>query len=552
MPRFIIVDNESDEVIRLSDYLTQAYPGNANIVTGPDPDKTFTDWDRVQKCIQNIPDDDIETGVFLDLGLHEEDYQDVLRGIAKAEVIRLMKPRWLLFAYTAYTSRLQQAPDSLAFFDGVIDKAAVDRAQREGRIAYIHEQYEAAARHRGLRQERPEAAIRIVDSIGMRAAQAAFGAKTLLEVVRKETEGWQSITAEALTSGHSGAFLIAVTGQSGYGPGSLVLKLARDESVIRSEVKAISRYLAHLGLLSTRIVLFDETQLTIPGNGGVYYKQVKVVGAPILDTLKTTTWPGSKQWVQLVVNLCMGVTRSVPPERCARVIARNMLRFEQLDLDRLDTSLRFIGEFGDTLQNSDLWPLREPATTVIEEVRKLALEWHNCALTAVPLLAVVQHGDLNPGNVLLTATQELALIDLARLGQWPMGYDLGRFAAMLRLRMVDTEHHLDYMPGAFGRWLQHPTANLDHRLQIEADCCPCSAFCDRTFAGFIAENTAPTADLIAYGYALGVLWDLVKVISYMDISVFKKTWALLECYRLSRDLTSKAEPLLAVCTTGQA
>jgi len=46
---------------------------------------------------------------------------------------------------------------------------------------------------------------------------------------------------------------------------------------------------------------------------------------------------------------------------------------------------------------------------------------------------------------------------------------------------------------------------------------------------------------MAYGYKLGTLWDLIKVISYQDLSPYKRIWACAETFRLKNILALEVQ-----------
>jgi hypothetical protein len=171
----------------------------------------------------------------------------------------------------------------------------------------------------------------------------------------------------------------------------------------------------------------------------------------------------------------------------------------------------------------------------------LAKTWSDSLLTGVDLKTLVQHGDLNPGNVLVRRSQsvEAVLIDLSRLGPWHVGYDLSRLALMLRLRLLDVTGQKDWMPEGLEKWVGESLVCINKEIIPDSKSCPEGVYCDQQFRLYLNDLAPDQKDNVAYGYKLGTLWDLIKVISYHDISPYKRIWALIECWKLKNTLTSE-------------
>ena len=137
---------------------------------------------------------------------------------------------------------------------------------------------------------------------------------------------------------------------------------------------------------------------------------------------------------------------------------------------------------------------------------------------------------------MVTPSGKLELIDLSRLRDWPIGYDLSRLSTMLRLRLALADEQEDWFPESLARCYCEPVANIDAQIEPESSLCPAAVYCDQAFRGFLETVDSEHRPRLEFGYRLGVLWDLVKVISYIDISPFKRVWATLECLRLKRRL----------------
>ena len=170
---------------------------------------------------------------------------------------------------------------------------------------------------------------------------------------------------------------------------------------------------------------------------------------------------------------------------------------------------------------------------VIDEIGRLLLNWDETMVSEARLYGVVQHGDLNPGNIMVLPTG-FVLIDFSRLGTWPVGYDLCRMATMLRLRLTDAQGQCDWVENGLVKWCQQPFCRLtttDNSLTI----CEYAEYCDQKFAEF-AQTKQDKEVHLRRGYLIGTLFDLIKVLSYSDLSVYKRLWALIACHELKTEL----------------
>jgi hypothetical protein len=227
------------------------------------------------------------------------------------------------------------------------------------------------------------------------------------------------------------------------------------------------------------------------------------------------------------------------PAQYAFASARDLFKLTPVDIGRLETSVDFIAEFGDTLAGRGFWPpaLGEPQE-VASDVVQMARGWSESNITQVNLPTVVQHGDLNPGNILIRDNQDSfpVLIDLSRLGRWPIGYDLSRLSLMLRLRLLDADGHRDWLPDGLRQWSQESVARLDRDSASNHYLCPEGQYCDDQYRLFLKDVGEPYNNTLALSYKLGTMWDLMKVISYQDMSPYKRVWAFIECWKLKGNL----------------
>jgi hypothetical protein len=542
--KIIVVDDNLDEALRLKEYAQDAFPNAIVLPEDDSQNETFNDWPRVIEFVRKIADE--FAVLFLDLALKpgDVDYDDVRRGLGQGVTIRRIKRHWVLIGYTRFADYAVSDHSYMEAFDGIISKGKLDSLiGNEKRVLYVKRIINNAInkRKRDNTQSDQPLNARIVDSFGIRTFQAAFGDAAIAEIIENEAANWENKELQALTSGHSGAFMLSLRGRTTGGMHSLVIKVAQNEQIIQHEINAQKIYFDRLGPLNAHLGYLDPEKKDLLTTLGVYYRQALVEGEPLLELLYGNDWIHNRSILEPVVGLCIDVYSSLAPPDCAISPARDLFKLTPTDIGRLETSIKFIVELSTTLQGRGFWPATETAPDVMAgEVTTLAKTWSDNQLTNVELRTVIQHGDLNPGNVIIRRSQniEAILIDLARLGPWHIGYDLSRLALMLRLRLLNVIGQQDWLPEGLEQWLSESPASTDENISPDSQLCPEAAYCDQQFRLYLGELDSEYRDNVAYGYKLGTLWDLIKVISYQDISPYKRVWALIECWKLKKRLAA--------------
>ncbi len=234
--------------------------------------------------------------------------------------------------------------------------------------------------------------------------------------------------------------------------------------------------------------------------------------------------------------MCLRVLKAVPVAKRPTEAARKRFQLTPVDIGRLKTSAGFLAQLGDALFRAALWPKELPrAGEIAAEMTALAQKWSEDEITDVQLAESVQHGDLNPGNIIIDPDGVPALIDFQRLGRWPLGYDVARLAGLLRIRLTDTRDKSDWRPFRFPVWCQECLA-WSQGAAISDPICLEATFCEREFLSYSAELPTGERRAVEYGFYLGSLWDLIKITSYQDISTFKRAWALVLGWSLVQKL----------------
>jgi Phosphotransferase enzyme family len=540
----IIIDNTLEETLRLEGYLTEAFP-SASILPKHNSERLpiFNKWSEVQHYLLPINDDSVI--ICLDLALESEkvNYSDVKDGLDQGAAIRQLKPDWVIVAYTMHGMRATLSPKYKEAFNGLIDKAILDSyTERDDCVLYVKNAINAAIRKLTLEkgQDVFPNNVQIIDSLGMRSFRAVFGDSALAEVIENEASQCNLIRIKALTSGHSGAFLLSIRGRTDEGgPLSLAIKVARDDKTIQDEIDAPSKYKHQLGPLNGHLGFFDTKKKQFSSIKGVYYCQALEKGKQLLELLLSNDKDANLKTLAPITRLCIDVCKSDPPSKCGIAPAHEKFKLLPIDISRLETSVDFLSSFGNTLLDHGIWPssISNPVE-ISKELIDLAKNWSECVITKVMLKTVLQHGDLNPGNILIRQGEDgfPVLIDLSRLGQWPIGYDLSRLALLLRIRLLAASGNSDWLPDGIKNWLYESVTRFDRNYTSNNVLCAEAQYCDDHFRQFCEGLPIQYKRLFMYSYKLGTLWDLIKIISYQDISPFKRIWAFIESWKLKNQL----------------
>jgi hypothetical protein len=546
MPTVVVIDNEREEVMRLGNLIEAAFPDWTVL-----PDRKgregepLRDWNAVVGYLLGVMDSDVV--LCLDLSIGHFDWEDVERGVRRAHSFRNDRPTWTFIAYTKNSLYASGMPEFKATFDGLLEKSELARkSSHVSAVDLVRLEIETARRrHRAPGTETIPKNVRIVDSLGMRSFRAAFSDETLGDIIRAEAAAWGPLEVESLTSGYSGAYMLSLT--SVPAEHSVILKLARNEEAISHELRAQTDHLTELAPFGARFALIQPELHRLRDGSGVYYRQMPVQGVTLLKHCLTHPLDDNLIALGRVTRLCIRVLKAVPVVDRPSTLARNHFVLSPVDIGRLETSAQFLAELGSALAVAKLWPTMFPAPRLLSgEVTEMVRNWSSDELTDVMLPEAVQHGDFNPGNVMLDAEGEPVLIDNQRLRRWPLGYDMARLAGLLRIRLTDVRDRSDWLPFHFASWCEKSLEEVKESSVVDP-ICPEAAFCENEFFSYVAELPPQAAAIVAYSYRLGSLWDLIKIISYQDVSPMKRAYALARCWLLAkrvRDDRAKLDTLL--------
>jgi hypothetical protein len=535
--RILIFDDQADEIQRLATILGEVFPGASIWPTAERP-TIFTNWKDVKQEIARRTGKE-ETIAFFDLALTHSQAKatraDAIAGFERFRSVRLTRPDWVVLLYTRY---LDEPRWREAGVDGLLLKQDLDAKMRlPSRLTLVKGAVDAARAGRGLRPISGAVTFEYVDSPSLRQAGAALGEDGLSEIVEQEAKGWRSIQLTALSGGHSGAFVLLVKGKRARAEERRVIKASRERGQLVEEVEAPETYSGRLGGFSGRLV-FRGSEIKELGNGRGYYFSLAVAQGRCL--IEISDEGERRNAVDAVVAFALAeCRRSVREHQMSRLRYGVMLPLTNMDVSRVRSSVPFLVKLGNAVSRRGLWPrIGLSPSEAARHALKVAEGWQHFAFAGASGAACVQHGDMNLRNVFIEEGWHVSFIDPARLRDWPLGYDLARLGIQLRVQWWDGREGRDYFPEEFAKWCVSAggVARQAGVANVGGGCSEADA-CDDAMALLCRELSGEKGREVWRGYNIARMWDLLKVISYSDISPFKRLWAMTAVAMLFREVT---------------
>ncbi len=531
-----IADNVVEDLSNLRFLLNKLFP---NECIWPQNERPYTDWDDVSRELSANTKNNKDLLVFLDLGLESLHMSSATSGVERASLLRTLRDSAVFLAYTQFGNRVKGEHHYRETFDGLIDKQklrSLDTINEQ--LNYLKQEiFTARSSKYGIRTD-----YEFVDSLGLRLAAAAFGNQVFDLLIHEVAHDWNEIKVTALTSGHSGAFLLEISGKHNGGARRLIVKCSRDKETIEGEITRASETLAELGPLAEVMGQINQKLQHLPGEIGYYYQQAAIQGESLESILTHSSWSDhAKQSLDGILELELKCYNRSSTEPYAKLEPLKQFSLSPVDMGRARQSLKFLSEAGTCCENLRLWPDGIPsAVQVAEDIANAIGRWDDLMNEQGELLAVGQHGDLNLGNVLVPTPGKVVLIDFSRLGTWPVGYDIGRLAIMLRIRLTDHVHNQDWIENRLKVWATDRFGQVDLEQNPDNSVCPSATYVEQRFRSFLDMRPVEERVILVRGYQMGILWDLIKVLSYGDLSPFKRIWAMIECWRLVQELRPRS------------
>ncbi|MGH9765141.1 MAG: aminoglycoside phosphotransferase family protein, partial [Blastocatellia bacterium] len=377
---------------------------------------------------------------------------------------------------------------------------------------------DAIRKRRGSIQAEP---ITHEDSAGMRSFFAIYPKYALEELMAAECAGWSDQKVCALSSGYSGSSLLQITGLKDAAPKQIVIKLAPRRDVIEAETHVLDdKYRGEGGVYAGKCA--QPSQLKdLPEKLGFYSIQESVPGRTLMSLLtdEAVSKDMAKAALRTVIDLSVEQYKRGWYAKKVDEHEKKLKRFEftEIDIDRARQACAFLRDIGHALSTRAQWPrTAAKVEQVFSVIEHLLSTWQSNLSRAAPFEWVLQHGDLNPHNIMIGAAGQITFIDLARIGHWPVGYDLSRLAIQLRMRLVDRAGTADWFGDHLTDWYEEPIWAIGNEANPHPLCWP-AALCEQALTEFVNTREEEGRAVLYTGSRVGALFDLLRILSYNDL-----------------------------------
>ncbi|WP_156346260.1 hypothetical protein [Verrucomicrobium spinosum] len=104
----------------------------------------------------------------------------------------------------------------------------------------------------------------------------------------------------------------------------------------------------------------------------------------------------------------------------------------------------------------------------------------------------------------------------------------------LKLRLVDRAESSEWVRNNLGVWTRERLFQVGAEGEWKSMLCPAASFFEHAMTNWIRNE--PNAESIMLGLRISALMDLLRIISYADLSPFKRLWAAIDCGFLIEEL----------------
>ena len=530
--RFLIIENQRGELDSLILALKTSFTG---AYVAPASGTTTDRWSTAETLLANEAEDDPEQVIFCDIALDKNNSTDARAGLEQVRQLFTTRSQAIWIAYTSFTDIVDEAP---GLFHAILSKQVLSRFRTPKERALVVAQVVGTVRRK--RSGDVPVAHAIEDSLGMRTFFAAFPDPVLEELIVTECPGWSEIRVRALSAGYSGSSLLALSGHTGGATRHIVVKLAPRADPIERETHVLNDFFGEGADFAAKCARANPVK-SLSQHMGFYSLQEALPGPTLDEILQSNTTDAQaiarrEAALRTVIDVELAQyarARHNPSGEAARKQKR--LSLLPIDQHRAKKSCVELPQMAQVLAEVGGWPpnVPEPAALFLR-IKRVIETWSDLLVTSPPLRWVLQHGDLSPRNVILGDAGQLSFIDLARYDHWPVGYDLCRLAIQLRIRLVDRARGLDWVQNGLARWCMEPILALEGPANPATSLCPPAALCERRLHEWmiLQDDYEP----LILGARMGALFDLVRIISYADLSPFKRLWASIGFWHLAEQL----------------
>jgi hypothetical protein len=545
--RFVIINNRTANVALIRKLLSSLDYDSSRIWPGDDT-TVVTSWqsafDRLVKLKpQGFDPSASECFLLLDLALDTNDKQ-YEEGIGQIHTRADNLEPYVCVLFTLWSSPARKRLFG-TIADGVIDATSFGQSVtgqvdsgRSARILDYHLQsaVEAWTKRTGRRPSVPRENHLITDSPGARALNAALSQQGINYLIQAEAKLWSHVSVIALTGGFSGAHLLRIDGSDHNSPRSVVCKVvSRDRTPLDREMKRVREAMrSYQNSLGPPPAYLNSAPKEIGDGDAWYIVQATVPG----ETLETIIGDGEnvmEKELAIVLEYVKRFATALDPEWVSHRSMLPALKMEEQDIERFETTSKWLATLAARARR-DLYlsdPLMEKDS--IDRFAKVIREWNTAVSMFNPAPHLEQHGDFNVRNIFVS-NGNVQLIDFARYGPWPVGYDLTRLELQLLLRGADASTGEDEFPHSLPAWSRLwnavRAADPDRRgpvdveprhrrlLQILDDIARIRRDAMNKLLPNVGEERRQQLISVQRTF------DAVRICSYQDASTFKHLWFL--------------------------
>lgn len=562
--KFVVIENSKETLYDIVDILKKAkFDGFEVVEIWPSVDiqnSLFTSWDSAWEKIADLrhigfdPDRSCVI-LLLDIALGRKT-QAIEEGVAAIRR-RLNKPNFEEFVKIAVTDYAPNAKalldyglDHVIFKDNLIGFSSGMGSSRRRSVEFLEFSIRNALVRWRARTGRivdipANRNVRLLDSPGARRVEIGLGREALDLLASRIAADWDGVEFDVLSGGYSGAFLLRAS--DSHGSHQVVCKIGNSHAVLKQEVECWKLMLATPAFANLAVQMDSEIYPLI--DDIEFIKQASIIGPTFEDAvlLSISRVLAGKETLGQAGEMVKSVLGPIA-RACAETTSQSIDSCPRFDLNSVDIE-RFVSS------REVLAGLRDQC---VARGFLCDHDWHHRAAIEAfddcvvakwghllmrtgkfPIMVALQHGDLNPRNVLVWQGSP-RLIDFARFGEWPVGYDLVRLELQILLRVMGTHQGMDVFPNYLVKWLRVWT-------EIEAECIG-NATMDVESSGVLglvlnniveAMKTLRTAfpgtqEDFQKHISLVRCFDAIKMCSYQDASSFKQLFFLLVALKSAR------------------
>ena len=538
--RVIIINNQKKLVEHVRKLLIKAdydpecvWPGDATV---------FSDWDTafnklVSLQSQGFNPEKTECFLLLDLALDDKN-RDFKEGIGEITGNSNLLNDYIKVALTVWASDARKGLGSSV--DGVIQETFTELEDHARASRMLDCALQNASEVWSERTKRKLTAPRpnyfVMESPGGRAVQAALSQIGINFLVQEEavSKGWTNVKVRSLTGGFSGAHLVKIEGDDDGTPVSIVCKVSRDRRSLEREIERIGRAMESYEIFASYLVPPKSPPKEVGTDDAWYIVQATAPGHSIENLISASEEIDEPQLEMLVKHSSQLMTDV--KDKPAMISPMPALEMTEQDIARFETTAQALQKLVVLCRGRGLISDKVLVPQKIEVLMDLVRHWNSRVVNAFnPAPHIKQHGDYNVRNIFIKG-EKLQLIDFARYGRWPIGYDVTRLELQLLLRGIDTFSKDHEFPDRLRLWetlweAVRP-ASPDNRALVAVDPAhaPLLKIIDslarirqQAFTRLVPDYTPEQQHRLI---SLMRAFDALKICSYQDTSVFKHVWFL--------------------------